>query len=366
MQNLFLLCVVQQVPSIVLSPLAGWWIDRSGARRWLLHIGLTRCLLAGMLCLGPDPWVVFPAYFGFTLCSLFFHIGRLSLTPTVVPNGELFSFNALNERVSLAAGVAGPWIVGRLVRAAGPTAALLTAGFLFALTVHCVSALPESPTPSGAAASQRRAEAPWRQALSRLGHPFRNQPGLPFCFTVFALALAGGGMLNFGLPLLAREAMGVDVAGWGLILSGFQAGSCLSTFLVAACARNMEGRAVLSITFLLLAGAMGALNSVTSVVQMTLLMAVFGCGLTLVHVLLETLIQKASARNHLGNTMSLLAVSRGGVYLTTTLGGAALVHAWSAKIVAVPGLVFMLSAFFLTQWRRRLFRSAVASHAPPG
>ena len=108
LSNLVVLCVVQQLPSIFLSPLAGLWMDRVGAGKWLTMVNMSKCLLVGLLAFSTSAWVVFPAYFGFTTCSLFFHIGRLSLTPMLIPRDALIPFNALNERVSLAGGILGP------------------------------------------------------------------------------------------------------------------------------------------------------------------------------------------------------------------------------------------------------------------
>ena len=47
LSNLVVMCVLEQAPSIFLSPLAGIWIDRVGGRRWLAIVNLSRCSLVG-------------------------------------------------------------------------------------------------------------------------------------------------------------------------------------------------------------------------------------------------------------------------------------------------------------------------------
>ena len=41
LSNLVVLCILEQAPSIFLSPFAGLWIDRVGGRKWLVIVNLS-------------------------------------------------------------------------------------------------------------------------------------------------------------------------------------------------------------------------------------------------------------------------------------------------------------------------------------
>ena len=113
--HLLFLCVMDQTPSILLGPFAGLWIDKVGGRSWLIWVTLFRILLAGTLIFRSCLWVLFPVYLCLITGSLFFNIGRLSLTPLLIPENQLISFNALNERVSLMGRIFGPWLIGTII-----------------------------------------------------------------------------------------------------------------------------------------------------------------------------------------------------------------------------------------------------------
>ena len=40
--NLLVMCALEQIPSVILSPFAGFWIDRIGAKKWLIIINVVK------------------------------------------------------------------------------------------------------------------------------------------------------------------------------------------------------------------------------------------------------------------------------------------------------------------------------------
>jgi MFS family permease len=307
LSSLLVLCLLEQGPSIFLSPLAGLWMDRLGIRKWLTIVNVGNGLLVGMLAFMSSLWVIFPAYLCFKIGSVFFLIGRLSLTPLLIPKEEIISFNSLNERVSLAGTIFGPWLIGWVVLRTGQGFALALAGVLFTLSVCAICGLPRlGRAPKGSSDCTKEGDG-LMPLFREYRKPFRDNYYLKAYFFAFGFVLLGGGVLNIGLPILFKTNMGTNIAHWGLIMSGFQAGSCLATFLLPRWSSAGKQETVFSLTFLILGVAMAILSKVTTYIQIALLMTIVGCGFTLMHVFLESLIQQSSPKACIGKTMSVLS-----------------------------------------------------------
>jgi len=351
--NLLFLCMIEQTPSILLSPFAGLWIDRIGGRKWLIVVSLIRSLLVGSLAFILDLWVIFPVYLCLIIGSLFFHIGRLSLTPILIPKDGLIPFNSLNERVSLFGRIFGPWFIGLIILNTGQRVALGLAGFLFALSVCTTYRLPKTVQPA-----QRTHSLQNRKGLTSLllnyMESVQGNHHLKAYFIIFGFILLGGGILNLGLLIFFKSHFGSNIADWGLILSGFQAGSCLATFLLPRCSSTFRHQTILAFTFLILGGTMAILGLVTTYIQIALLMILFGCGFTLIHIFLESLIQQNSPMAHMGKTISLLTTYRGACYLGTILCSALVIRIWGPIPLLLTGSLIMISASLLCSFRIKL------------
>jgi len=347
LSNLVVLCVLEQAPSIFLSPFAGLWIDRTGGRKWLIIVNLSKSFLIGILVFKSYLWVIFPAYLCFIIGSLFFNIGRLSLTPMLIPKAELISFNSLNERVSLAGSIFGPWLIGSIVLKAGQGVAFGLAGLLFTLSACSIHGLPKLLQPAQGAANHLRQSEGLRPLLFKYTEPLRSNHNLKSYFIIFGFLLLGGGVLNLGLPIFFKTHFGRNIADWGLILSGFQAGSCVATFLLPRCSSTFRYQTILAFTFLILGGGMAVLGQLTTYIQVALLMILFGCGFTLMHIFLESLIQQNSPRAHMGKTISLLSTYKGACYLGTILSSALVLKIWGPQSLLLICSLIMVSASFV-------------------
>jgi MFS family permease len=367
LSSLLMMCLLEQVPSIFLSPFAGLWIDRIGAKKWLIMVSIGKCLLVGLLVFKTSLWVIFPAYLCLVVGNVLFYIGRLSLTPMLMPKKELISFNALNERISLTGRILGPFLIGWIILNTGQGVGLAVAGVLFALSACFIHRLPklrplasqETPT----AHFPRRGYG-LKPLYLKYKEPFERNHNLKVYFVIFGFVLLGGGVLNLGLPIHFKTNFGSTIAHWGLIMSGFQAGSCLSTFLLPRCSSTFRPQTILSFTFLILATAMAVLGHLTTHIQIALLMILFGCGLTLMHVFLESLIQQNSPRAYMARTISSLSAYRGACYLGTILASALVLKIWGPQALLIAASLIMVSASFLAKRQLSVWQKADFEPAP--
>ncbi len=347
--NLLLMSLMDQTPAILLSPLGGHWIDRIGQKRALGTVNAVKCCLAIVLIFNVSRGIVFPAYFCLVTCSLFFHIGRLSMTPLLIPPNNLISFNSLNERVSLVGRILGPSVIGAIIVKTDRGVALGLGGSLFMLSAWAVSALPRVGRATGRLTrTPKKREDPSSLLLHCL-QPFRDNSNLQAFFVVLGFVLLGGGVMHLGLPVFFKTTLGGTIAEWGLVLSGFQTGSCLATFVLPPCSLAFRRQTILAATFLVLGGTMAFLGQLTTTFQTALVMIPFGCGFTLMHLFLESLIQANSLKTNLGKTMSLLSAFKGTCNMGTLFASALILKLWGTQSLLLTGAFVMVSASFLAR-----------------
>ncbi|BBO90062.1 hypothetical protein [Desulfosarcina ovata] len=153
--NLLLLCLIQQAPAIFLGPLAGRWVDRIGPSNGIVGGILARLLLVVGLLNARDGWTVWPIYLLFASASLLFVISRLCITPRIVAPGALIRYNAVNERVALAAGIGGPFLIGLLIRQAGAGISLVMGIAMYGCSAWLAKGLPRLDAAAGKVGEQR-------------------------------------------------------------------------------------------------------------------------------------------------------------------------------------------------------------------
>ncbi len=367
--NLVLLCLVHQVPSIVLSPLAGRGIGRLGARNWLMLVNAGKCLLAAGLLLVSHRAPIFLLYLGFVTASLFFSIGKLSLVPLLVSRKHLIRFNALNEKIAIAAGIVSPWLIGLILARTVPGTALTLTMLIFTGTVVMLAGLPAgnrlaaSPTncprdgssddflPLPPSYSGNCLITGRRRHRGRVGDflaPLLDNRTVAAYFLLLGFVIFGGGILNLGLPLFFKTALNGDISCWGLILSASQGGAFLSMVLLPRWSNGLRQRGLAAAGFVVLGMALFLLPFAGGYLQVAALMAIFGFGLTLLQIFWESRIQQTTARPALGRTMSLLTSYKGVCYLGTILLGALISGLWGAEsffwvgalVLGTAGLLF--------------------------
>lgn len=106
-------------------------------------------------------------------------------------------------------------------------------------------------------------------------------------------------------------------------------------------------KSIIFLTFLGLGAAMAILAHVTTHILIAVLMILFGCGSTLLHVFLESLIQKNSPTNRLSKTMSFLTLYRGLFYLIAILLSSLFLSMFSPQSLLLLGSLAMVAGAFL-------------------
>jgi MFS family permease len=152
--------------------------------------------------------------------------GVPSLIPSLVPEGQLNTANAM-ESVSFGiAEVAGPALAGVLIGLVGGASVLAVdaASYLLFVAVLAGLRVPPEPVPT------EHAHLGLRPAFRFV----RRQPAVMAITLMFMACNVGEGMLLVLLPVFARRVLGGDAATYGVLLSTFALAVTAGSFVVGA------------------------------------------------------------------------------------------------------------------------------------
>lgn len=221
-------------PVIVGGLAAGLILDRFDRRRALMADNLLRGLAVASIpvasALGvlttAQIFVVAGVYGLLYMVSL---AGIPSLIPSLVPDDELETANAL-ETVSFGVGgVGGPAIAGVLIGLVGAENVLVLDAMSYASFVACLAfvRVPPSTGSEGRDIHPTRGLGPAVRFLLR-------QPTILAITVMFMSANIGEGLLSVYLPILARDGLHVGAAGYGALAAAFTAGTLGGAVAVGA------------------------------------------------------------------------------------------------------------------------------------
>jgi len=288
-----ILGTARYLPFLLVTVLAGVWVDRWRRRPVLLGTNLARAALIGLV-----PLAAITGRLSISLlCGIAFLVGSLtvlfdlaylSYLPTLVPRGQLADGNGKLQASQSLAGVAGPGFAGVLVQIlSAPVALLLDAlSYLFSAgSLWRIQGREPVPEP-------RTNREPWRQEVAEglrtvFGHPcLRSLAGqgatfnalenlILTVFMLYAIRVLGLGPGTLGLVLAAGSAGALlgalsgrrtaDVIGLGPALIGSMTVACLSPLLFLLARDSGPGSLSLLTGAFFLHGAGVAVGNVNAV-----------------------------------------------------------------------------------------------------
>lgn len=228
-----LLWIFMAVPALLVSPIAGAFVDRHDRKKvMLLADSCAACgtlLIAFLLWLGRlDLWVIYLAT-GIQAAANAFQVPAYQASiPLLVPPRHLVRANGLVQSAQATAQIAGPLLAGILVTLFSLPGVLLVdfATFLFAVAMLMVVTIPR-PAPVAGGAVEAAAGGSLLGEAAEGFHYVRQRPGLLGLLLIFALTNFSFGILavvitplvlSFGSP--AQLGLQMSVGGMGLLAGG--------------------------------------------------------------------------------------------------------------------------------------------------
>lgn len=299
---------VQSAPQVLLSPIAGAYIDRMDRRRLLIGVQttilLTMIVLTYMIATGTITYgrlLLVAVIIG--SMATFDWPARLSLVPKLVPRKHLASAVALNSSVFNGAKVLGPAFGGWLIAAVGMAAAfgyIAVVAVPFIIVLITMRHLRSDPRPKGVAAPK-----PWHILADGYRYMWRT-PDIRAMLSVDIIPIVLG-MSYIGMaPAIAADVLHLGAGGLGMMLTFNGVGSLAGTLTVArisSSARNRGYRILIAILTFSLALIVFGLSS--NIVLSFALISVLGFAYAFSSTMNDTLIQLHVDDAYRGRVMSL-------------------------------------------------------------
>ena len=330
---------------IVLGGLAaGMLLDRFDRRLVMLADNAVRGLVLALVPLlhfldRLEVWHVYAVAAVYGLLMMISLAGGPALVPSLVPDEQLPTANALEMLSFTVGGVIGPPLAGVLIAAIGAPYVVLIDVLSYAAFAFALARIP----PLG-----REVQTETTTDRPRLVHAVRLLLGNPVLLATTAMFLVfniGGGMLAVWLPVLSTETLGGGAELYGLLLGVRAAGEVIAALLAGAVTPPLP----LGTLICLAQAASGASLLIllgSEIVWVALGLLLFGACSAPLTIWAQTLRMRVIPERLRGRSFALLrTLMQSGGPLGGALGGLLLpaagitaMIAASAAVVGVPGL----------------------------
>jgi MFS family permease len=236
--------VVQQLPSAVLGPWAGAFVDRFDRRRVMIVADACRAVIVLGLLLVDSAGTIWLAYVvvgGAVLATSFFEPARSAILPSLVSRDELLPANALSSATWAVMLAVGASVGGLAAQWLGRDFAFILNSLSFVASALFLAQIrpPAAPAARGGADGRRGGPA-WSAGFAFLA---ARRDVLAFVSIKGAWAMAGGVLLLLTVFGERVFRMGEGAAaGIGILYAARGVGAGLGAWLVKALLGSDEGR----------------------------------------------------------------------------------------------------------------------------
>lgn len=233
--------IVETLPHVLLSSLAGVFVDRWNRRWTMLTADLLRAIVLLLMLLVHNAdrlWLIYVALAAQAIISQFFTPASMALIPSLVEKEQLLSANSLSSLGQSVTRLIGPPLGGILFTALGLTGAVLmdSATYAFSALMLLLLALSAAASVSkGAEVKERIAVTAaikhlWEEWMGGLQLIGRSQT-LVGIFLTMGVLMLGQGILQVMFVVFVRNVMHGDAMVYAWILTAQGVGSILGAIL---------------------------------------------------------------------------------------------------------------------------------------
>jgi MFS family permease len=235
--------MVETLPRVALSSMAGVFVDRWDRRRTMIAADLARAglILALLLVRSPDYlWALYAVALLESSISQFFGPAKTALAPLLVPESELLAANSLGAASEQLTRLIGPPLGGMLFAVIGlqsivlvDSASYLISGLLIALIA---APRPVAPAPSADPAPARAGV--WREWLAGL-QLVRRDRRLAGLFLTMGPPMIGEGIILVLAVVYVKQVLHSDASVFGWLLSAQAVGGILGSMVIGRAGRAL-------------------------------------------------------------------------------------------------------------------------------
>lgn len=241
--------IASALPWVVLSSVAGVFVDHWDLKRTMIIADLMRAGLMALLLLiivVPDLfWLVYFVSFAEACITQFFNPASMALGPRIVSKDQLQEANALGSLNGSITRLVGPLLGGVLLAMLGPASAIIVDGLSYVGSAVMISLVLVSAAPRGEIHQSGRAEAMgkwvayWHDWLEGL-HTVKGERLLKALFFVVALAAIGDGMSSPAFVLFPTAVLRLGASAYGSMLTALGVGNLIGSLLTGRLAKRIS------------------------------------------------------------------------------------------------------------------------------
>jgi CRP-like cAMP-binding protein len=356
---------VRFLPSLLLSPYSGVVVERSDRFRLLFFTNslcfVWQCLLA-VVALTGGPVVLALLFAALTSSTAVFEMPAVGATvPTLVPEGDLISANALQSTIDNLVVVLGPAIGAVLLLASSPALVIFVNAASFAIAALIVTRIKHRSPKVDVSEGGKLG------AFRQMGVGVKAILGARSARTLVALCALVSFIYGTDTVLfvgVSAHKLGTGPNGFGYLLAGLGIGGVL----MAGAVDKLAARA--SLAWVIIAGVAGytlptaLMTVIHSPVLAVIVQVVRGGSTLVVDVLALTALQRATPKDQLGRVMGvfwafIIAAIALGTVVTPAISNAFGLDAGLWTMAVAPGLL----ALFAVPALQRVDRETAAASA---
>jgi MFS family permease len=350
------LSVAASLPLVVLSPIAGFIIDHTPAKRLLILL----CLCEGAVCVGIGLWhatVVTIGLMALLSCFVAFSFpGYSALVPRIAGEENITAANSTMQSVQGIAAVAGPGLGGLLVGLIGQSWPLYFDAISFGLGAIGTVMLVTDRRPAPGVERPKKGERDLGAGMRILFQDGVLRP-LVITFVVFLLALV---MINVAEVFFITKTLHSTALMYGLVGASFGAGNIVGAVAASKLKQDDIALAKASLVALIVVSIfVGLIGLVEHVGYLYPILVVMGIAVGLLNVAFTTLMTVRTPETQRGRMFAASnAAFTSAEILGTVFGGLILTLVAPRTVFQLAGVVTTVVAIVFGPLALRATRSA--------
>lgn len=340
---------IQAVPFLLLSPVAGSFVDRHSRKKTLMVTqslqALTMVIMAYLVLTGDIRiWHVYVIAALVAVMQVFQQPARGALISDSVPREFLTNAIGFNSLVFNVARTLGPALAGGLIVLWGTGGAYVVQAVFIFLAVGWTSAMRAEAAAAGARGRAKERESFTQSILEGWKFSWRNEAvrASLFCAMLVAFFVVP---FTAMMPVFARDLLEVGASGQGLLLTCMGVGAFCSAALIALAGDRLP-RGMFMFGSVVLYGILVVAFSASPWFALSLgLMFLAGICQPLSNALVQTVIQSHAPVELHGRTMALFSMHQVMITAGSVLLGslaAALGPRWATAAMAACGVISII------------------------
>jgi MFS family permease len=336
-----LLLIWELIPTFILGPVVGVYVDRWNKKRILVVADLIRGFLVLLLPFVRSVYEIYMVIFLLSIVSSFFEPARVALLPRIVQENQLLSANSLFSMLSTIAMTLGPLIGGVLITATNVHTVFYVDSVSFFVSALAITLILSPVTKEESKSIKANQFAvDFKDILEYI----KRTPFIRHLLMVSALVMIGYGSYNAIEVVFAKEVIQASDLDFSIMLLAGGLGLALGAWFAGNKMKDNHIPWALAAGVLISGITLSIIPQLKSVTPIVLCNLVGGFGDAFFLIGIQTLIQKLAPANFLGRLFSIRAALNNGILIASMILAGFLADLAGARFVlTITGGIVLLA-----------------------